>query len=142
MIMCMIPISAGSSDIIISSDFQSQDKGDDFDVLMQSTENIDTQETMVKEIIARREANVKLFQLPDGTVQAVVYVNAVHRKNAEGVWQDINNNLSADNAKVSDAYVTDDLRMIFTKSFSANQQIFTLNENRYNIHRRALYDKS
>lgn len=87
----------------------------------------------ITEIVSRREENVKHFRLPDGSVQAIVYANAVHRKDENGDWQDINNNLSDNNTKIANAYVTDDLRLTFAKSLAADGRIFTLNENGYSM---------
>ncbi len=87
----------------------------------------------ITEIESRREENVKHFLLPDGTVEAIVYSNAVHRKDVEGEWKDIDNTLSANNAKAPNLYVTDDLRVAFAKSFSPDGQLFALNENGYGI---------
>lgn len=84
--------------------------------------------TMVHEIEARREENVKHFQLPDGSVEAVVYNRPVHRKDASGVWQNIDNRLSSVNLQ---AYATDDLRTVFSKHFTPNEPIFLLQENGY-----------
>ena len=80
----------------------------------------------VIEITDRREENVKHFALPDGTVEAVVYAKPVHRKDASGVWQDINNNLvSSNNGK----YGTADGRISFSQSAPA----LTLSENGYTV---------
>ena len=80
----------------------------------------------VIELTDRREENVKHFSLPDGTVEAVVYAKPVHRKDASGVWQDINNNLiSSNNGK----YGTADGRI----SFSQASPSLTISENGYTV---------
>ena len=43
----------------------------------------------IVEITSLREENVKHFRLADGTYEAVVYTHPVHRKDENGVWQDI-----------------------------------------------------
>lgn len=56
--------------------------------------NDETQEELVlSEVVSRREENVKHFDLGHGRFQAVAYGNAVHRKDENGVWQDIDNRL-------------------------------------------------
>ena len=40
----------------------------------------------VSEVESLREENVKHFSLPDGTYEAVVYTQAVHRKDKNGVY--------------------------------------------------------
>lgn len=56
----------------------------------------DSQEYTDKEVIGEivevtslREENVKHFRLADGTYEVVVYAQPVHRKDENGVWQDI-----------------------------------------------------
>ena len=101
---------------------------------------IDEQEIVTDEIIGSvsevdslREENVKHFRLSDGTYEAIIYSQPVHRKDKEGVWQDIDNTieLTAD-AKVS-RYATQDLRVSFADRFSNNTELFTLSENGYSI---------
>ncbi len=48
------------------------------------------------EIVSRREENVKHFDIGNGMYQAVTYGTAVHRKDSNGVWQDIDNRLLPD----------------------------------------------
>ena len=55
----------------------------------------------VYEVEDLREESVKHFSLPDGTYQAVSYSGAVHRKNADGTWRDIDNRLNALGAKIT-----------------------------------------
>ena len=93
----------------------------------------------ITEIVERREQNVKHFRLPDGTAQAIIYSDAVHRKDSDGAWQDINNNLTT-STKISGAYATEDMRAIFAQSFSANGNLFSLNEDGYSISMKLLAD--
>ena len=101
---------------------------------------IDEQEIVTDEIIGSvseveslREENVKHFRLPDGTYEAVVYSQPVHRKDKEGVWQDIDNTIElTSNAKVS-KYATADLRVSFADRFAPDTDLFTLSENGYSI---------
>lgn len=136
MIVCTLPISAASDKTSASGEWLSENALE----LTQSTGTLDTEDSSVTEIVSRREENVKHFRLTDGSVQAIVYGRAVHRKDASGNWQDIDNNLSANNAKISDAYATDDLRLVFAKRFVPNQQIYSLNENGYSISMKLVVD--
>ena len=49
---------------------------------------------VLKEETQLREENVKHFKMSDGTTRAVVYGNAVHYKDANGSWVDIDNALT------------------------------------------------
>ncbi len=87
-------------------------------------------ETIV-EIEEKREQNVKHFLLPDGSYEAVVYTDAVHRKDENGKWVDIDNRLYEDNKH---GYITEDERIIFNKKVNKNnREIFSLSENGYKI---------
>lgn len=100
----------------------------------------DSQEYTDKEVIGEivevtslREENVKHFRLADGTYEVVVYAQPVHRKDENGVWQDIDNSLSLADDGDSQKYRTPDSRVKFTESFKANEELFTLSENGYSI---------
>lgn len=96
-----------------------------------SPEEQKTSPETITEIESKREANVKHFLLPDGSYEAVVYADAVHRKNETGTWVDIDNRLF-ENAK--HGYITNDERIIFNKKLNSdNRTIFTLSENGYKI---------
>lgn len=87
----------------------------------------------VRELEARREENVKHFLLPDNTVQAVVYADAVHRMDDSGNWQDISNDLSLTEYKGVKFYTTADGRVVFAEKFAPNAQLWQLSENGYSI---------
>lgn len=87
----------------------------------------------IVEITSLREENVKHFRLADGTYEAVVYTHPVHRKDENGVWQDIDNTLSLVDDGDSQKFQTPDSRIKFTNSFKANEELFTLSENGYSI---------
>jgi len=55
------------------------------------------------ELVELREENVKHFQNADGTVVAAIYPNAVHYKDDDGTWQDIDNTLTGGLVNYSDA---------------------------------------
>ena len=84
----------------------------------------------INEVVELREENVKHFSLPDGTYEAVSYGQAVHRKDSDGVWQDINNDLTLTTIGTKQLYITPDSRVSFDKS----ENSFTLSENGYSIY--------
>ena len=64
-------------------------------------------ETVKKDVIvleedeALRDENIKHFKLSDGTTKAVVYSQAVHYKDADGKWVDIDNALTLNGSEYS-----------------------------------------
>jgi len=91
-------------------------------------------EISVKEIEELREENVKHFDMGDGTYKAVTYSEPVHRKDADGKWQDIDNTLEAEKENGNTSYKTADGRIKFSKNVkNANGKIFELSENGYKI---------
>lgn len=109
--------------------------------LLSETYEFETQTTEVVEIVSLREENVKHFRLPDGSYEAVVYPQAVHRKDKNGEWQNINNNLSLQNYGEVQKYITSDSRVKFSNSFRANSELVTLSENGYSISMTLLDEK-
>ncbi len=83
----------------------------------------------VAELEDRREENVKHFRLDNGSYEAVVYSNAVHRRDANGVWRDINNNLSAKSIGSKSVLSTSDGRAVFGDDYPS----VTLSENGYSL---------
>ncbi len=81
------------------------------------------------EIMSLRDENVKHFQLPDGTYQAVVYGEPVHRLNSNGEWEEIDNTLT----EVSGAIVTGDSRVKFAKKITGNESIYTFHNGNYKV---------
>ena len=89
------------------------------------------EDTTVEEIEELREENVKHFKMNDGTYKAVVYSEPVHRRDADGNWQDIDNTLSADSES---NYVTSDGRVKFSRNVKkSGGSLFELSENGYKI---------
>ncbi|MGM9643495.1 MAG: DNRLRE domain-containing protein [Eubacteriales bacterium] len=81
------------------------------------------------EIISLRGENVKHFHLPDGTYQAVVYGEPVHKLNSDGEWEEIDNTLT-----VSDgAIATGDSRVKFAKKITGNESLYTLHNGNYKV---------
>ena len=75
-----------------------------------------------------------IFQNPDGSYTALVYNNAVHRRDENGAWQDIDNTMSENVVKNKQAYITSDERAIFSKKINLDDnEIYTLSENGYTI---------
>ena len=90
-----------------------------------SEDQENTYETIV-EIEEKREQNVKHFLLPDGSYEAVVYSEPVHKKGKNGEWLDIDNRLHDNNQH---GYITEDERIIFNKKIGKdNKEIFSLSE--------------
>ena len=85
--------------------------------------------TGIFEIESLREENVKHFRLEDGSYQAIIYLNPVHRKNAEGDWADIDNTLFMQTIDSVKSYTVSDGRIKFADTLSASSDLFSLNEN-------------
>ena len=81
------------------------------------------------EVEAMREENVKHFRLDDGTFQAVIYADSVHRKGSNGAWSDIDNTLSTKNGKLVDS----DGRVSFSPSIGGDGHIYSMTEDGYSI---------
>lgn len=95
--------------------------------------NDETQEELVlSEVVSRREENVKHFDLGHGRFQAVAYGNAVHRKDENGVWQDIDNRLYPAKDR-ADLYATADGRTTVSAYSHSSKALITLRENGYVI---------
>ena len=95
--------------------------------------NNETQEELVlSEVVSRREENVKHFDLGHGRFQAVAYGNAVHRKDENGVWQDIDNRLYPAKDR-ADLYATADGRTTVSAYSHSSKALITLRENGYVI---------
>lgn len=86
----------------------------------------------IKEMEDLRTENVKHFQLEDGTTQAVVYPGAVHRKDRDGNWQDIDNRLYLSARLGETGYATADGRIQIGESLRAGK-LLTISENGYGI---------
>lgn len=96
-------------------------------------DNIIVNVTEPTEIVARRDRNVKHYLMPDGKMQAIVHGKAIHRKDENGKWQDIDNSLYTVDNGVSSKFATKDNRVVFAKSYIKDQPLLTLSENGYSI---------
>ena len=90
------------------------------------------EESQTREVTERREANVKHFRLEDGSYEAVAYGYPVHRKDADGEWQDIDNRLLRKVVGGKTVYATTDSRVTFANQ-TGNGDLMTLSENGYTI---------
>ena len=91
-----------------------------------------TEESQTCEVIERREANVKHFRLEDGSYEAVAYGYPVHRKDADGEWQDIDNRLFSKVVGGKAVHATADSRVTFANQ-AGSGALMTLSENGYTI---------
>ena len=87
----------------------------------------------LEEIVDMREENVKHFRLSDGSYQAVVYSEAVHRRSANGKWVDIDNRLSEVTTTTGTRYSTADGRVSFAAQAGSGSRVMTLSEKGYRI---------
>ena len=87
----------------------------------------------VEEIPSFREENVKHFRLSNGSYEAVSFARAVHRKDINGVWQDIDNSLTLKRVNDKQGYYTEDSRVSFASAFKYGSELFSLNENGYSV---------
>lgn len=85
------------------------------------------------EIPELRTENVKYFDNGDGTFEAVSYGVAVHRKDQNGEWQDIDNTLTLREKEVAVRYIAADERISFASSLSEDRALWTLSENGYTV---------
>ncbi len=87
--------------------------------------------TVLSEVISRREENVKHFDIGNGMYQAVTYGTAIHRKDSNGEWQDIDNRLLLDSK--NNIYSTADGRTQAAVSTGTNTPLISISENGYTI---------
>ena len=122
----LLPFSASAAE----EDVSEQDAIPEPTVVPKDAETLQREiEDMAYEVISLREENVKHFRLGDGTYQAVVYGEAVHRKNENGEWVEIDNSLS----EINGAIATNDARIKFSKKITGNSSLFTLHEGSYKM---------
>ena len=87
----------------------------------------------VTEVTELRTENVKHFDNGDGTYEAVSYGTAVHRKDANGEWQDIDNTLTLREDRGVERYVSSDARISFAPAASGDGSIWSLSENGHSV---------
>ena len=87
----------------------------------------------ITEINEYRGENEKHFSLPDGTIEAVAYPQAVHRLDSNGEWKDIDNSIALKTSGTKRLYSTNDSRVSFAAGYTRNEDLVTLKENGYSI---------
>lgn len=103
------------------------------DVIPNDDYIVDDSQSKVVEITALRDKNVKHFQLPDGTMQAVAFPTAIHEKDADGEWQPIDSGVTLKNIRGVEVYTTKDGVKSFASSVTDDTPLFTISENGYVI---------
>ncbi len=90
--------------------------------------------TVVEEVETLRTENTKHFLMSDGTYKAVMYDTPVHRKNSEGEWQNIDNELQECSVSKNLDYTTKDKRVSFSKNpILSDNKICEIMDNEYSI---------
>ena len=84
-----------------------------------------------REIPEMRDEFVKHFDNGNGTYEAISYGVAVHRKDENGEWRDIDNTLTLREVKGAERYASSDARVSFAPSLSQSGSIWTLSEKGY-----------
>lgn len=133
MIICSVPINAIAETVEPETDVEDSEYV--YDVMESEEIELESDESLsvISEVESLRDENVKHFKMPDGTYEMIVYGEAVHRKDADGKWQDIDNNLSLTDIKTESLYASSDMRTVFAQSYQANKPLMTLSENGYSI---------
>ena len=131
LMLCSVPISAQA----VSLTSEATDEINENELFLEDEQEFFEDEVIgaVVEVEELREENVKHFRLDNGTYEVVVYDDPVHRMDADGKWQDIDNNLALQNIKGVQLYSTSDARVHFAKGFAPNSQILSLNEDGYSL---------
>ena len=96
---------------------------------VEATDTSSETKKAVFEITDLREETVKHFRTEDGSFAAVQYNYPVHEKDANGVWQDIDNTLSESGSE----YATPNARVKFAKKTTGNETLFTLHDGNRKI---------
>lgn len=113
------------NDSALSMSSQSEDQDSCIDTDEQKCYTFIEQFDSSSELVSLRDENTKHFLLPDGSFQAVVSGDAVHRKNADGLWVNIDNTLIEKSGRIE----TCDGRVSFSQDVQKDYTIFTLREN-------------
>ncbi len=81
------------------------------------------------ELTEKREANVKHFRLSDGSYIAAQYPVAVHTKDENGHFADIDNTLKADATDIT----TSNARVKFAKKITGNERLYAMKDGKYHV---------
>lgn len=87
----------------------------------------------IREVTELRDKYVKHFDNGDGTYEAITYGSAVHRKDANGEWQDIDNTLSLGGEKGKERFASADGRIFFTDTLEKDGVVWSISDNGYVI---------
>lgn len=128
MIFMSIPVQIASTESTNHEPIEVQEKS----TIDNAMENLTTIKG-IREIVSLREEHVKHFQMPDGTMQAIVFPNAIHEKDENGSWQPIDSTVSLASNRDGKMYVSKDGKKQFSTSAANNQSLYTLAENGYSI---------
>ena len=90
------------------------------------------EDAILGEVVSRREETVKHFDLGHGVFQAVTYGSAIHRKDANGEWQDIDNRLFPTD-QTAKKYSTSDGRTTVSADLESSKALISICENGYTI---------
>ena len=86
---------------------------------------------VLSEVEELREKNVKHFDIGYGNYKAITYGNAVHRKDKDGIWQDIDNRLYL--TQRGNEYATLDGRTKVAATATSASPLISIEENGYFI---------
>lgn len=128
MIFMSIPVQIASTESTNHEPIEVQEKS----TIDNAMENLTTIKG-IREIVSLREEHVKHFQMPDGTMQAIVFPNAIHEKDENGSWQPIDSTVTLASNRNEKMYVSKDGKKHFSTSATNNQSLYTLAENGYSI---------
>lgn len=81
------------------------------------------------EVVEKRTETTKTFRLQDGSYYTAQYDDPIHRRDANGNWQDIDNSLSAN----GDEYTNSDARVKFSKKTTGNGTLLALHDGNRKI---------
>ena len=117
--------------ISVFADFSQEETKDtnietDVDTVVDSTKE---DVFVLEENKALREENVKHFKLSDGTTRAVIYAQAVHYKDDDGNWIDIDNALALNGSE----YSTNNKSNIKFANKSGSNGLISIKEGDYKI---------
>lgn len=95
MLLVSLPVSAFASAISTNSNYDTSTN------INAESETVKKDVIVLEEDETLRDENTKHFKLSDGTTKAVVYSQAVHYKDADGKWVDIDNALTLNGSEYS-----------------------------------------
>ncbi len=130
LIISSIPVTTIAQDLSFNSDSEELQYQEDSLEMVPNPDYQKKEDNL--EVVDRREENVKHFRHEDDSVEAIVYGYAVHRKDSNGNWQDIDNRLFSSSKLQGTIYSTVDNRVTFSKDSTSNR-LLTLSENGYII---------